>query len=183
MNNWRQSTLTNLSMNNPHYLLRPVSPLFIAASLVTAFLLNLLPWGMYWGVPDWVALALVFWNIHQPRKVGIGIAFAMGLAMDVHDAALFGEHALAYTLLSYGAITLHRRVLWFSMPGQMIHVLPLLLMAQFVSTIVRMFVGGAFPGVLPFAQSVVAALAWPFVTWLLLAPQRRPIERDANRPL
>src|SRR5260364_373261 len=65
------------------------------------------------GAPDFVALVLLFWDIHQPRKVGIGIAFALGLLMDVHDASLLGEHALAYTLLSYGAIMIHRRVLWF----------------------------------------------------------------------
>ena len=157
--------------------------LFILASLGTAFVLNLLPWGQMRMVPDWVALGLVFWNIQHPRKVGIGIAFAMGLAMDVHDAALFGEHALAYTLVSYGAITLHRRVLWFPVLGQMAHVLPLLLVGQIASMIVRLAVGAPFPGLLMFAQSVTATLLWPVVTWLLLAPQRRPTDRDENRPL
>ncbi len=91
-------------MNRPHYILQPVSPLFIGVSLLGAFMLNLLPWGHWIGVPDFVALVLVFWGIHQPRKVGIGIAFFMGLMMDVHDATLLGENALAYTLLSYLAI-------------------------------------------------------------------------------
>jgi hypothetical protein len=96
-------------MNRPHYILLPVSPLFIAFSLFCAFLLNLLPWGHFIGVPDFVALVLVFWGVHQPRKVGIGTAFFLGLLMDVHDATLLGENALAYTLLSYFAIMLHRR--------------------------------------------------------------------------
>ncbi len=183
MSNWRQSTLTNLSMTKPHAILRPVSSLFISVSLVCAFLLNLLPWGNFWAVPDWVALALVFWNTHQARKVGIGIAFAMGLAMDVRHGVLMGEHALAYTMLSYGAITLHRRVLWFSMRGQMAHVFPLLLGAQLVTMLLRMAVGSGFPGVEHLLQSVVATLLWPVVTWILLAPQRRPIERDMTRPL
>jgi len=183
MSNWRQSTLTNLSMTKPHHILRPVSALFISVSLICAFLLNLLPWGNFWAVPDWVAFALVFWNTHQPRKVGIGIAFAMGLAMDVDHAVLMGEHALAYTILSYGAIALHRRVLWFPMSGQMAHVFPLLLGAQLVTMLVRMAVGANFPGVEHLLQSVVAALLWPVASWILLAPQRRPIERDVTRPL
>ncbi|HEU4622810.1 MAG TPA: rod shape-determining protein MreD [Burkholderiaceae bacterium] len=170
-------------MGKPHYILLPVSRLFIALSLVGAFMLNLLPTGGYWGVPDWVALVLVFWNVHQPRKVGIGIAFMLGLAMDVHDAALLGEHALAYTLLSYGAITLHRRVLWVSVPGQMVYVLPLLMFAQFVTLAIRLFAGAAFPGPMALLQSPVATLLWPLVTVLLLAPQRRSIDRDENRPL
>ena len=167
----------------PQYILRPVSPLFIGVSLMAALVLNMLPWGQWFWVPDFVALALVFWNTHQPRKVGIGIAFMMGLLMDVHEASLLGEHALAYTLLSYGAIMLHRRVLWFSLWGQAAHVFPLFLIAQVASTLVRLIVGANFPGVLMFAESILAALLWPIVTWLLLAPQRRPLDRDETRPL
>ncbi|MEF1435534.1 rod shape-determining protein MreD, partial [Neisseria gonorrhoeae] len=78
---------------------------------------------------DFVALVLLFWNVHQPRKVGMGIAFFLGLLMDVHNASLLGEHALAYTLLSYGAITIHRRVLWMSLGVQTFAVMPLLVVA------------------------------------------------------
>jgi len=167
----------------PHYILLPASPWFIALSLAAGFFLNLLPWGQWPGVPDFVALILVFWSIHQPRKVGIGVAFFMGLLMDVHDAALLGENALSYTLLCYFAIMIHRRVLWFSTGTQALYVFPLLLTAQLVSLIIRMMIGGLFPGWLYFAESVVAAVLWPFLTWLLLAPQRRAIHRDENRPL
>lgn len=168
---------------HPHYILLPASPLFIAFSLLLAFLLNLLPWGQWVGVPDFVALILVFWSIHQPRKVGIGIAFFMGLLMDVHDAALLGENALSYTLLSYFAIMIHRRVLWFPMSVQALHVFVLLLLAQLVSLIVRLIVGGKFPGFMIFAESLLAAVLWPVVTWLLLAPQRRATNRDDTRPI
>jgi rod shape-determining protein MreD len=167
----------------PQYLLRPVNPLFIWFSLAVAFLLNLLPWGQTAGVPDFLALGLVFWNVHQPRRVGMAAAFVFGLLMDVHDAALFGEHALAYTLLSYGAIALHRRILWFPVGLQMLYVAPLLLVAQAVLLLLRLWVGGAFPGWWHFIDSVVGALLWPFVTALLLAPQRRPTDHDETRPL
>src|SRR5450830_1354504 len=85
-------------MTQPHYILLPVNSVFIIFSLALAFLLNFLPWGGFIAVPDFVALVLVFWSIHQPRKVGIGVAFTMGLLMDVHDAIHLGENALAYTL-------------------------------------------------------------------------------------
>src|SRR6202795_2123208 len=114
-------------MSRPQYILLPVNSVFIAFSLGVAFLLNLIPWGRTIGVPDFVAVTLLFWNIHQPRKVGMGIAFLLGMLMDVHDASLFGEHALAYTLLSYGAIMIHRRVLWMSLPVQTFVVAPLLI--------------------------------------------------------
>ena len=169
--------------NRPHYILLPVSPLFIAFSLVCAFMLNLLPWGRWVGAPDFVALVLVFWGIHQPRKVGIGIAFCMGLLMDVHDATLLGENALAYTLLSYLAIMIHRRVLWFPLVTQAMHVFPLLLLTQAIQVMVRFFVTGRFPGALLFIESVIAVAMWPVITWLLLAPQRRAVDKDHTRPI
>lgn len=166
-----------------NYILLPVSPLFIAFSLTCAFMLNLLPWGQWTGAPDFVALVLVFWGIHQPRKVGIGIAFGMGLLMDVHDASLLGENALAYTLLSYVATMIHRRVLWFPVLTQAMHVFPLLLLAQAIQTMVHFFATGRFAGWLHFVESAVAVALWPLITWLLLAPQRRAVDRDHTRPI
>jgi rod shape-determining protein MreD len=165
------------------YLLRPASPPFIWFSLVVALLLNLMPWGRTPFAPDFLALALAFWNVHQPRRVGMGAAFVFGLLMDVHEGALFGQHALAYTLVSYGAITLHRRIQWFPLGAQAIHVLPLLLIAQLASLAIRMWVGGEWPGWIYFAQSIVGAILWPVIAWVLLAPQRRPVDRDETRPL
>jgi len=170
-------------MNRPHYILLPVNPLFIAMTLVSAFLLNLLPWGDLYGVPDFVALTLIFWSVHQPRKVGIGLAFLMGLLMDVHNASLLGENALAYTLLSYFAIMIHRRMLWFRPVTQALHVLPLLVLMQVVQMLIQALVSGKFPGWYYFASSLVSAALWPLVTWMLLAPQRRAAHRDETRPI
>jgi len=169
-------------MNN-QYILLPASPLFIAFSLIVAFVLNLMPWGQMVGVPDFVALALVFWNIHQPRKVGISVAFMMGLLMDVNEATLLGENALAYTLLSYFAIMIHRRVLWFPLRTQALHVLPLMLLAQAVQLVIQLLVTGKSPDWFYFSESLVSALMWPVVSILLLAPQRRAVDRDENRPI
>jgi rod shape-determining protein MreD len=170
-------------VNRPLYILLPVNPSFIAFSLAAAFVLNFLPWGRTAGVPDFVALVLLFWNIHQPRKVGMGIAFLLGILMDVHDANLFGEHALAYTLLSYGAISLHRRVLWFSLPVQALHVLPLLVIAQLVPFIIRLLTGAAFPGWGYLIDGFVEAILWPVASLLLLAPQKRAADPDDTRPI
>ena len=167
----------------PEYLLLPASRSFIAFTILVGFVLNILPWGRTYGVPDFLAIVLVFWNIHQPRKVGIGIAFLVGLLMDVHASALFGERALAYSLLSYGAMSMHRRVPWFRLGGQMLHVLPLFLLAQLVVIAVRMAVGGPFPGIGYFLQSLSTTLLWPLADVLLLAPQRSAIDRDGNRPI
>lgn len=164
-------------------LLLPVNPLFVAFTLLLAFALNLVPLGRVPWMPDFLALVLVFWNVHQSRRVGVGLAFAFGLMMDVHDAAVLGQHALAYTLLSFFAITIHRRLLWFTVPSQALQVLPLFVAAHAASLIVRMIVGGMFPGWRMLLAPLFEALLWPLVSWLLLAPQRRAPDPDQNRPL
>ena len=164
-------------------LLLPVNPLFIAFTLALALVANLLPLGRQPAMPDMLAVALVFWNVHQPRRVGVGVAFVFGLVMDVHQGALLGQHALAYTLLSFVAITIHRRLLWFGVVEQALQILPVFVAAHGVSLAVRMLAGGMFPGWWLLLAPVFEALVWPLVTLLLLAPQRRAPDPDQNRPL
>ena len=164
-------------------LLMPVNPLFVWTTLLVAFALNVVPVGRQPALPDFLALVLVFWNVHQSRRIGVGVAFIFGLLMDVHSGSVLGQHALAYTLLSFFAITVHRRLLWFSVPSQALQILPLFLAAHAVALLVRVISGGMFPGWELLLGPVIEALLWPVVTVLLLAPQRRAPDPDQNRPL
>lgn len=164
-------------------LLLPANPLFIAFTLVVALLVDMVPVGRAPWMPDVLALVLVFWNVHQPRRVGVGWAFVFGLMVDVHHGALLGQHALAYSLLAFGAVALHRRLLWFSLPAQALHVLPLFVLAQVIAMIVRLLVGGMWPGWSLLLAPVLESLLWPVASVLLLAPQRRAPDPDAHRPL
>ena len=170
-------------MPSGQQLLLPANPVFIWTSLIVALLLDMLPLGRVPWMPDFLALVLVFWNVHQPQRVGIGVAFMFGLGMDVHQSALLGQHALAYTALSFFATMIHRRLLWFTVPSQALQVLPLFAVAHGVEIAIRMISGGIFPGwtllLAPLAESVL----WPVVSVLLLAPQRRSPNPDENRPL
>lgn len=164
-------------------LLLPANPFFIAFTLLMALAANMLPIGRVPWQPDLLALVLVFWNVHQPRRVGVGVAFALGLLMDVHEGALLGQHALAYTVLSFLAVMVHRRLLWFDWASQAVQILPLFALAHAIAMLVRLLAGSSFPGWGVLLAPVVEALLWPLAAWLLLAPQRRPPDPDQNRPL
>ena len=168
-------------------LLLPVRPLFIWSSLVAALainmLLNMSLLGNAAWVPDLLALVLVFWTIHQPLRVGVGAAFFLGLVMDVHQSALLGQHALAYAMLSFMAIAIHRRVLWFNVPTQAAQVLPIFIVAHALALLVRVISGDHTPGWLAMLAPFLEALLWPVVSVLLLWPQLRSPNPDANRPL
>lgn len=170
-------------MRRGEALLLPVNPLFIGLSLLIALAVNLLPLGRVPAMPDLLAVVLVYWSVHQPRRVGIVLAFLFGLVMDVHQGALLGQHALAYALLSFGAIAMHRRLLWFDLLAQTLHLLPLFFLAQLVMLVVRLLAGDMFPGWTLWLAPLFQALLWPVATLLLQAPQRRPPDPDQNRPL
>jgi len=134
-------------------------------------------------LPDVLALVLVFWTIHQPQRVGMSAAFLLGLAMDVHQSAVLGQHALAYAVLSFLAIAMHRRLLWFSVPSQAAQVLPLFVVSHALTLLVRLLAGDDFPGWSLLLAPALEALLWPLVSVLLLLPQKRAPDPDANRPL
>ncbi len=164
-------------------LLLPARPLFIALTLLGALALEMLPLGRQSGLPDVLAVVLVFWNVHQPRRVGVGTGFLFGLVLDVHQGAVLGQHALAYTLLSFVALSIHRRLLWFGVVEQALQIVPLFFAAHLVLLVAGLLAGGMFPGWWWLLAAPLEALLWPLATTVLLAPQRRPPDPDQNRPL
>ena len=164
-------------------ILLPVRVSTILVSLVLALFANFLPWQNVMLAPDFVALVLAFWCIRQPRLVGLGAAWVLGLLTDVGNGVLMGQHGLAYALLAFASITLSRRILWFPLWAQSLHVAALLLFAQGVSMLVRLAAGAEFPGWQILVGPLLGAFLWPIVTTLLLLPQRRPAEIDENRAI
>jgi rod shape-determining protein MreD len=170
-------------MRSGQQLLLPASPTFIWFSLLAALLLDMLPLGRVAWMPDVLALVLVFWNVHQPLRIGIGLAFMFGLGVDVNQSALLGQHALSYTALSFFATMIHRRLLWFTVPSQAVQVFPLFLAAHLIELVLRLINGNVFPGWAFLLAPLLQALLWPVVSVILLLPQRRAPDPDANRPL
>ena len=154
-------------------ILMPVRAGTIVASFALALFLNFLPWRDLRLVPDFVALVLAFWRVRQPRLVGIGIGWMIGLVTDAGNGVLLGQHALAYSLLAFLAIWLSRRILWFGPGLQALHVALLLLVSQGAALLVRLAAGDPFPGWAILVGPLAGAALWPAVTWLLLLPQRR----------
>jgi len=158
----------------PEDILLAPKPWFVALTLALAFTVNLLPLsGIALALrPDFFALVLLYWAIHQPRWVGIGVAWCCGLLTDVVEANLFGQHALAYADgLRAGLLRIEdvrQQPLW----QQALHVLGLLLVAQIVVLVLRLMSGAGMPNVIFLLSSFASALIWPLISALLQWPQR-----------
>jgi rod shape-determining protein MreD len=158
----------------PEDILLSPKPWFVALTLALAFTINLLPLSGFALAlrPDFFALVLLYWAIHQPRWIGIGVAWACGLLTDVVEANFFGQHALAYAILGFAASFFHRRVLRFPLWQQALHVLGLLVIAQLVVLVLRLMSGATVPTAAMILSSVSSALIWPVISALLQWPQR-----------
>ncbi|MDP4029678.1 MAG: rod shape-determining protein MreD [Gallionella sp.] len=158
---------------------RPISNAFIASSVLVALFLNGLPWeGM--GLilrPDFVAVVMLYWCTHKPLRVGIGLAWAVGILADVADASLFGQHALAYTLLAFGGVMLHHRLKMFNLRQQTTHVFIVLALTYAVYALVHWQVNGYM--VWPyFLGCLTSTLLWAPLSLMLQAAQRIRADRD-----
>ncbi len=125
-------------------------------------------------------VVLIFWTLNEPRSVGQGIAFAVGLMMDVSDSMLLGQHAFAYVVAVYGAQVLRVRILSFHLPEQTLHVLGLTVMASCVMLMLNLLLGADFPGFAYFLSPLLTALAWAPVNWVLYSGIVRRRRREAG---
>jgi rod shape-determining protein MreD len=162
----RSSDLTPLARD---VMRNPASGGFVIASFLVAYLLAVMPASGTWLLarPDFVLLVLVYWALNGPRHVGQGIAFALGLLMDVSDSMLLGQHAFAYVIAVFGAQVLRVRILAFPIPAQTLHVAGIFAVASLVMLLLNLLLGADFPGFAFFLSPVLTALVWGPASWVL----------------
>ncbi|QDQ26830.1 rod shape-determining protein MreD [Chitinimonas arctica] len=155
-------------------LLKPVKLRFILFSFGLALTMALIPWGATARalLPDFVALTLLYWCMNQPRHVGVGWAFWLGLLMDIADGNVFGQHGLAFCLTSWFVTAKHRQLGMFPIWQQALYVAPLLLANQCIMLVVRLATGSAFPGWSYFLGTLAGTLCWPLLSQVFQLPQR-----------
>ena len=147
----------------------------LVSSFIIAFLLNLLPWsGLALQVcPDFVLLILLYWSINQPRSVGQGLGFLLGLLMDVANSALLGQHALTYGIAVFFTLLLRVRVLQLNQPAQALHVGAILLLVQFIGVSLNLSLGREISGTWLVMAPVAGAILWPVISLILALPRFR----------
>ncbi len=84
----------------------------ILLSLGAALLLMLprLPQSLQPFAPDWVAMVLLYWNLHQPQRVNIATSWVLGILLDLFSGSLLGQHALALVIMTYLGVRLHPQI-------------------------------------------------------------------------
>ena len=142
-------------------------------SIVLSLLLMLMPLPQALALlkPYWPALVLIYWSLEAPERVGIGLAFLVGLGADLLDGALLGEQALRLAALTFIVLRFRARLRFFPMWQQALAVLVLLLNDRILLLLVRLFAGDPQPPASFWLAPFTGTVAWPFV-FLLIDDER-----------
>lgn len=149
--------------------------LTIALTLLAAIMLAIFPlpdWLRPFR-PEWVLLVLIYWSMALPAMVGVGVAWAVGLLMDVMEGSLLGQHALGFAVTVYLVLHLYQRVRAFPLAQQAAAVALLLIPYMSVSLWV-MGMSGHSPGAWRYwTPLLTSAMIWPVVFPVLRSLRRR----------
>jgi rod shape-determining protein MreD len=136
-------------------------PMAISALVALALAVLPLPTVLEMFRPDFLVLVVFYWCIESPRAGGLTLAFVAGLALDVTQGVVLGQHALALTLMGAWATHLRLRIRVFSVLSQCLTIFALLTGYQFVLFWVDGATGNPVTNFGRWLAPVIGALLWP----------------------
>ena len=146
----------------------------ILLSFIAAFILSIVPLPQILQTvrPEFVTIVLIYWCIALPNRVSVGIAWIVGLVIDVSTDALIGQHALTLALIAYLAIKLHQRIRIFPIWQQALTIFVLMMFQGTITLWIKGMLGDA-PSLWSFTiPAISTALFWP-VGYVLMRQIRR----------
>ena len=147
----------------------------ILFSFIIALLLTTIPLpGLLtdWR-PAWVAMMLIYWCIVLPERVGVGIAWLLGLILDVHTGALLGQNALGLAVVAYLTLRLHKQIRVFPPLQQSVLICVYLLVLQFFTLWIRGIIGVPPQHWSFWAPVASSMLMWPVFFYIMGGIRRK----------
>jgi rod shape-determining protein MreD len=146
----------------------------IALSVLLALVLTLvpLPSSLEHLRPNWVALVLIYWSLALPSRVGVGIAWLVGILQDALQGTLLGAHALVLALSVFLIIELHQRIRNFPIWQQALTVLFVLSIGRAALLWIRGLGGNADLDWRFWMPALTSAVIWPLIFGLLRTLRR-----------
>lgn len=138
-------------------------PVFM--TIIVALMLTMMPLpdSMSAFRPDWVALIILFWAMTVPRSYGVGAAFITGIFVDVAQATLLGQYALALVVITYITVKSHLLIRVFPLLQLTATIFALLALYQFLLFWINGVAGVEAPAVSYWGPVITGTLIWPLL--------------------
>lgn len=141
----------------------------IIFTIAVAMALRIAPWPGQLSMlnPDWVLMSLIYWSLAVPERVGIFHAWTFGLLTDVLTGRLIGQYALAYSLVIYLCLKLHKRLRQFPLVQQALFIFFCLLLSQLLLFFIKNAQHPAQIQLTFWLPVFTGTLCWPLVYTVL----------------
>jgi len=130
-------------------------------ALALLFMLLPLPMDWRWARPEIIALLCLYWMFYYPERLGVGMAFVVGLLQDLVAGSVLGQHAFALVLMVYIAQLSHQRLRSYGNVQQMLWLLLLVGVYVLLLHWVSAFMGHNTSSPSHYAPVLISAIVWP----------------------
>jgi rod shape-determining protein MreD len=146
----------------------------ILLTFIAGFILAVLPLPQWllWARPEWLALALIYWTIALPHRVGMVTGLLLGVALDVLEGAVLGQNAFALVVVALLSLVLYQRLRVYSLWQQAGVVFVLIGINQLICQWVQNLEGLGARSLLFLLPAFSSALLWPVVLLTLRGLRR-----------
>jgi len=141
----------------------------IFVTLGVAILLTLMPLPPLFELmrPYWVALALIYWGLETQDHISLGLAFTMGILLDLLTASLLGLHALSLVIIIYLVTRFRARLRFFPPWQQALSILALLINDRIILLWIVSLRGEPLPSFDFWLPPIIGTALWPWLFLLL----------------
>ena len=147
----------------------------IVLTFFSAFVLTIVPLPFVIALlrPEWLSMVLVYWCIALPHRVGVGIAWILGVMLDILRGTLLGQNALGLVVIAYLALKLHKRLRVFPPWQQALSVMMLIGMQQLLVLWITGLIGQPRAHWAYWLPSISSMLLWPWTFSMMRSIRRR----------
>ncbi len=112
-------------------------------------------------------LAVLYWSIAAPRAGGLALGFIAGVALDIFQGSVLGQHALALVLVTYVIVREHQKIRSKPAFQQSLILLFALALYEFIVFAIDGWSGHPMTNPLRWLHVLSGALVWPIASALL----------------
>ncbi len=143
----------------------------IFLTVMAAAMLSMLPLPEVFAPfkPYWVAMVLIYWSLETRGIISLGLAFLIGLVLDILSGSLIGLHALSLVVMVFLVQRFRFRLRFFPPWQQALSVLALLVNDRIILIWIIVLLGEPLPTWKYWLPPLVGMALWP---WLFLGLDR-----------
>ncbi len=141
----------------------------ILLTVAAAVVLTLLPLPPILDLarPYWVAIVIIYWGLETQDHVSLGLAFTIGILLDLLTASLLGLHALSLVIIVYLVTRFRARLRFFPPWQQALSVLALLINDRIILLWIISLRGEPLPSLEFWLPPIIGTALWPWLFLLL----------------